>query len=65
MGQDKGKPFNLQLKRRILPKPKENHAGMGMLEPEDPLAEIPVAGNENAFLLVGMRETSGSGILCG
>ena len=27
MGQDEGKPFNLQLKGRISPKPKEDNAG--------------------------------------
>jgi hypothetical protein len=56
MGQDEGEPRNLQLKGRIRPKPKENHAGMGMFEAEYPLAKIPVASNENALLLVGKRE---------
>jgi hypothetical protein len=31
MRQDEGEPFDLQLKQRIRPKPKEDNAGMGKL----------------------------------
>ena len=56
MGEDVVDPFNLQFQRCVRSQPKENHTGMGMLEPEDPLTEIPVASDENALLLVGKRE---------
>jgi hypothetical protein len=49
MGEDAGKPLNLELQGCIRPKPKENHAGMGMLE-----AEISYLGWGRAFFLNGM-----------
>src|ERR687896_1850421 len=69
MRQDEGKPCNLQLKRRILPKPKVNHAGMGMFEPEFPLAEIPIISDQNSSFSAGNGEDFGikepCGVVCG
>src|SRR5919106_713879 len=56
MGEDEGKPLNLQAQGRIRPKPKENHAGMETLEPKYPLAEIPIISDEDTSFSTGKGE---------
>src|SRR5919106_4750157 len=56
MGEDEGKPLNLQAQGRIRPKAKENHAGMGTLEPKYPLAEIPIISDEDTSFSTGKGE---------
>jgi hypothetical protein len=56
MGEDVVDPFNLQFQRCVRSKPKENHAGMGMLESEDPFAEIPIISDQDTSFSVGNGE---------
>ena len=65
MGQDVVDAFNLQLKGRILTKPKENNAGMGKLEPEYPFAEIPIISDKDTSFRAGKGENFRGKETCG